>query len=287
MSKSSQISLKNTWLNILLFFATIISTLFAGAFQETGTFSDAIANLHLGWKFSFSLMGILLAHELGHYFASRIHNVPSSLPYFLPVPHPLVGTFGAFIKMRGKISDKKALLDIGVAGPIMGLVVAIPLLFFGLSKSSLVEITDVVGHQMMPLLGGSILFKFISFIIFGYVPPELGIQLHPVAYASWLGLWVTSINLIPMGQLDGGHISYAIFGKWHKWISYGVFIVMIILGIFFWLGWLFWAFITSIIVRFKHPPPEDNIAPIDNKRKIIGIIALILFILTFLPIPFH
>ena len=155
-------SFKRVWLNILLFVATIISTLFAGAFQQTGDFYEAIYNIQIGWKFSFSLMGILLAHELGHFFASVYHKVPASLPYFLPIPHPLVGTFGAFIKMRGKITNKKALLDIGVAGPIMGLVIALPLLFFGLKHSVLVNISDVAGKQLMPLLGGSLLFRFFS-----------------------------------------------------------------------------------------------------------------------------
>lgn len=285
--KRQELSLKNVWLNLVLFAATIVSTLFAGAFQQTGSFSEAILNLQLGWKFSFALMSILLAHELGHYFASRFHNVPSSLPYFLPIPHPLVGTFGAFIKMKGKISDKKALLDIGVAGPIMGLVIALPLLFLGLKFSTLVEISDVAGKQWMPLLGGSLLFRFFSFLVFGSIPHNIGIQLHPIAYASWLGLWVTSINLIPMGQLDGGHISYAIFGKYHRWVSYGVFFSLVVMGIFLWIGWLFWAFITSIIVRFHHPPPEDKLIELGLKRKIIGVVALILLVLTFLPVPFY
>ncbi|MGQ9705392.1 MAG: site-2 protease family protein [bacterium] len=277
--------LRRYWINIILFLATIISTLFAGAFQITGNFRNAMLNLNLGAPFSFSIMFILLSHELGHYFASRYHKIPSTLPYFLPVPHPLVGTFGAFIKMKGRIMDRNALIDIGSAGPFAGLVASIPILIIGLKLSTIVSLDSVVGKQIMPTLGSSILFRVVSYLVKGYIPPEMGIELHPMAYAAWISLWVTSINLIPMGQLDGGHVSYALFGKKSIWIARGFFVTIMILGIF-WMGWLFWGLFTAFIIRFYHPSPVRDDIPLDRKRKFLGIMAILLLVFTFLPVPF-
>jgi membrane-associated protease RseP (regulator of RpoE activity) len=273
------------WINIGLYIATLASTLFAGAFQATGDFTSAVSNLYLGLPFSLSLMAILTAHELGHYFASRAHGVTSSLPYFLPVPHPLVGTFGAFIRMRDKIHNRRALLDIGCAGPFCGVLVAIPLMFVGLRFSTVVPLSEVVGKQAWPLLGGGLFFKLTAYSIHGILSPEQGLQLHPIAYASWIGLWVTSINLIPIGQLDGGHIAYALFGRYHGIIARVAFVGMLVLGLL-WMGWLFWALLTMLVVRFGHPAPADDKSPLDWKRKVLGVIALVIFIGTFLPVPF-
>ncbi len=285
--KPPQVRRKPTklWLNILLYVATLVSTLFAGAFQATGSFLPAIRNLHLGFPFSLSLMAILTAHELGHYFASRAHRVSASLPYFLPVPHPLVGTFGAFIRMRDKIKNRRALIDIGFAGPLAGLLVAVPIMLVGLTHSTVIPLSQVVGKQVWPLLGGGIFFKLAAYAIHGMLSPEQGLQLHPMAYAAWIGLWVTSINLIPIGQLDGGHISYALFGRYHNIIARISFVGMLALG-FLWMGWFFWAILTMLVVRFGHPPPEDDKLPLDGKRKLLGILAVIVFLGTFLPVPF-
>lgn len=277
--------IKKYWLNIILLFATILSTLFAGAFQETGKFVDSVRNLGLGLPFSFSLIIILLSHELGHYFASRYHNVPASLPYFLPVPHPLVGTFGAFIKMKGKIRDRNSLMDLGAAGPFAGVIVAIPILIIGINHSQVVPLSEVVGKQLWPTLGASILFRSIVYALKGYIPGDMGLMLHPMAYAAWIGLWVTSINLIPIGQLDGGHILYALLRKKSIWVSRVVFILILLMGLL-WMGWLFWGFFTAVVIRFHHPPPLDDEKPLDRKRKIVGVLSIILLVITFLPTPF-
>jgi len=284
-SEKKKSALRRYWVNLVLFLATMVSTLFAGAFQITGSFRGALSNLNLGMPFSFSIMFILLSHELGHYFTSRYHKVQSTLPYFLPVPHPLVGTFGAFIKMRGKIMDRNALIDIGSAGPFAGLLASIPILIIGMKLSTVVPLDTVVGKQIMPTLGSSILFRTIAYLIKGYIPHDMGIELHPMAYAAWIGLWVTSINLIPMGQLDGGHVSYALFGKKSIWIARGFFVAIMILGIF-WMGWLFWGLFTAFIIRFYHPSPVRDDIPLDRKRKLLGIMAMILLVITFLPVPF-
>ena len=284
-SEKKESALRKYWVNLVLFLATILSTLFAGAFQITGNFKDSLSNLILGIPFSFSLMFILLSHELGHYFTSRYHKVQSTLPYFLPVPHPLVGTFGAFIKMKGKIMDRNALIDIGSAGPFAGILASLPILIIGMKLSTIVPLDTVVGKQIMPTLGSSMLFRIVAYLIKGYIPSNMGIELHPMAYAAWIGLWVTSINLIPMGQLDGGHISYALFGKKSVWIARGFFVAIMILGIL-WMGWLFWGLFTAFIIRFYHPSPVRDDIPLDRKRKFLGILAMILLIVTFLPVPF-
>jgi membrane-associated protease RseP (regulator of RpoE activity) len=268
--------------NALLFVATIGTTLAAGTWQRGGNLLKP-ADWLLGVPFSASIMGILLCHEMAHFFASMRHKVRATLPYFLPVPHPLLGTFGALIKMESPIPDRKALLDIGAAGPLAGFIVAMPLTVIGLHYSTVVDPGAAATGTLM--LGDSLIFKLLTYAVKGSLG-NLDITLHPLALAGWIGLWVTSVNLLPIGQLDGGHVSYAMFGKYSIWVARGAFVLLIPLGLV-WSGWFFWAFLILIIVRLRHPPPIDDAVPLSPARRAIGWLVFAIAILTFIPAPIN
>jgi len=253
-------------LNILLFALTVLSTYLIGG----------------GW-YALSLISILLAHEMGHFLMSRRHGVPATLPYFLPVPLPPFGTFGAVIKMKGRMSSRKALFDIGMAGPLMGLLVTIPAIVIGLLLSEPVPLAQTQDNLIH--LGDSLLFVLVQKAILGDLPEGYDLVLHSVAYAGWVGLFVTALNLLPVGQLDGGHIAYALFGRKSK-IIFGL-TIMLWMGIslFFYVGWTL-MIILVLLFGFRHPPPLDDVTPLDLKRKILGGVVFSLFILSFTPVPF-
>ncbi len=235
-----------------------------------------------GLPFSLTLMFILLSHELGHYFASRYHGVSATLPYFLPAPS-LIGTFGAFIKIKDPMPNKRVLFDVGIAGPLTGVIVCLPILIYGLAHSKTI-ITPLPAHGL--ILGENLLFKILTYLIWGHLPPNTNIVLHPMAFAGWIGLFVTALNLIPVGQLDGGHVTYALLGEYlHAKLSQSMLIILVALGIFTWQGWLIWA-VLLILLGLEHPPPVDSESPLDFKRKCVGLIALGIFVLTFTPTPF-
>ena len=216
------------WVNIVLFLATVLTTMTAGALQSMG--SEALSsfwNLLHGIPFSVSLLGILLAHELGHYFVSQYHRVPATLPYFIPVP-TFIGTMGAIIRMRAVIRDRRILFDIGIAGPLAGMCLAIPATVIGLLHSEIITSSGTGGGIE---LGDSLLFLALTKWIFGNVPDGQTILLHPVAFAGWLGFFVTSLNLLPMGQLDGGHVMCGIFGQRHRLLSRLTFLALIFWGV--------------------------------------------------------
>ena len=270
-------------LNIILFIATFFTTTYAGALMETGGLGPAIFQLYKGLPFSITLLTILLFHEFGHYFMARKHHVEATLPYFIPAPS-IIGTFGAVIKMKSPLYSKKSLLDIGATGPLAGVVIAIPAVIVGLRLS---DIRPMSGLQGGISLGSSLLFSLLSRISVGVVPEEFDIVLHPVAFAGWIGLLVTMLNLLPVGQLDGGHVAYALLGKkWHRRAGYAVLPILFLLGIRAWQGWLIWSLLLLFVMGVKHPPTMDDGYPLDRQRKIIGWIALGLFILTFTPAPF-
>jgi len=253
-------------LNILLFALTVFSTYLIGG----------------GW-YSLSLISILLAHEMGHFLMSRRHGVPASLPYFLPVPIPPFGTFGAIIKMKGRMRSRKALFDIGVAGPLMGLFITLPAIIIGLLLSTPVLLAQT--QENFFHLGDSLLFVLVQKIVLGHLPEGYDLSLHPVAYAGWVGLFVTALNLLPVGQLDGGHITYALFGRKSK-IIFGLTIMLWMgVSIFFYVGWTL-MIVLVLVFGFRHPPPLDDITPLDLKRKILGGVVFFLFILSFTPVPF-
>jgi membrane-associated protease RseP (regulator of RpoE activity) len=267
-------------INILLLFLTLLTTIFAGALQEGVNPFQNPEHLYRGIPFSFALMSILLAHELGHYLSAKRHGLNVTLPYFIPAP-PIIGTFGAFIKMRSPVRDRRMLMDVGAAGPLVGVMVAIPLLVLGLRLSEMKLIQGETGMN----LGSSLILTLLSRIVIGPIPEGYDIVIHPVGFAGWIGLLVTSLNLLPIGQLDGGHVAYALLGEWQNRISKVVYGVLILLGIFGWQGWLVWA-VLLWFMGIRHPMPVDWWVPLDPKRKIIGWITVAIFILTFIPVPF-
>ena len=253
-------------LNILLFALTVFSTYLIGG----------------GW-YSLSLISILLAHEMGHFVMSRRHGVPASLPYFLPVPIPPFGTFGAIIKMKGRMRSRKALFDIGVAGPLMGLFITLPAIVIGLLLSRPVLLAQTQDNFFH--LGDSLLFVLVQKVVLGDLPEGYDLVLHPVAYAGWVGLFVTALNLLPVGQLDGGHITYALFGRKSKVIFSVTIMFWVGISFFFYVGWTL-MIVLVLLFGFRHPPPLDDVTPLDLKRKILGGVVFSLFILSFTPVPF-
>jgi membrane-associated protease RseP (regulator of RpoE activity) len=233
-----------------------------------------------GLPFSLSLLGILLVHEFSHYLMSRKHGVESSLPYFIPAP-TLFGTLGAFITMRSRITTRNALMDIGSSGPIAGFLVSIVASVAGLYFSE-VQVVNRPGEMIV--LGDSLLFLTLTKIVVGSVPAGSDIYLHPVAFAGWIGFFVTSLNLIPVGQLDGGHIAYAILGERHEKLSRVLIGVLVVLGLFMFEGWLVWA-VLLFFLGAKHPPILLPDVPLDPRRKAVGMVSFIIFILTFIPVP--
>lgn len=270
--------------NIILFALTILTTLLVGALQKEpglwGHWVGLFSKIYLGIPFSFTLIFILGSHELGHYFLSKKHHVDATLPYFIPFPHPLVGTLGAFIKIKSPIPSQRALMDIGIAGPLTGAIVALPFTIIGLRLSSFVPLLSQHGNL---LIGESLLFKFLTYVTKGSPPHGYDLVLHPMAFAGWLGFFVTALNLIPIGQLDGGHIAYSMLGRKHRIVARVSVLLLVILG-FKWLGWWTWALLVFII-GLDHPAPLNEVSTLDNKRKALGVIALILLVLTFIPVP--
>ncbi|HPL62910.1 MAG: site-2 protease family protein [Syntrophales bacterium] len=267
-------------LHILLFLLTVGATLVAGSLQQGADLLENPEDIWKGIPFSFTLILILGAHEFGHYFVSRMRGVRVTLPYFIPAPS-IIGTFGAFIKMKSPIMDRRTLLDIGVAGPLSGLVVAVPVLFVGLILSEIVPAVPQAGLS----LGSSLLFSCLNWIVHGSIPDQMDVMLHPIAFSGWIGLLVTSLNLLPVGQLDGGHVAYAIFGRRQRIVAVAIMLLLVILGMTEWPGWLFWAAFL-LFIGVHHPPVIYDWIPLDGRRKKIGWLTLFLFAATFTPKPF-
>ncbi len=268
------------WPQILLFVATVFTTLFVGAL---GQGVDPLGNpttLVAGIPFSFSLLSILGVHELGHYFTARWYGVQVTLPYFIPAPIGL-GTFGAFIKLKSPVIDRRSLFDIGIAGPLAGLFLAIPVLIVGLTLS---EIVPAQGHEGISL-GSPLLFTWLQKMTLGPIPDGMDVLLHPVAFAGWIGFFVTALNLLPLGQLDGGHIAYALLGRQSEKLAFLTATILAFLGITFWTGWLFWAFV-AFMLGFKHPPPMNDVTPLDPRRRLLALGALLLLHCLITPVPF-
>src|SRR3990172_11096778 len=252
-------------LNVLLFIATFFTTYYVD-----------------GVWYSVTIMTILLAHEMGHFFMCRKYGVESTMPYFLPLPFPPFGTFGAVIKMKGLIPSKKALFDIGATGPLMGLVFAIPAIFVGLHLSDVRPVPTDDSQYFG--LGEPILFSFISKLVIGPLPEGIDIYLHPVAFAGWAGLFVTALNLLPIGQLDGGHVLYGLFGRSSWRISMIVLVGLGTLSLFY-PGW--WTLVALLLVfGVRHPRTRDETRPLDGVRIALGIFALAFFVVSFIPQPF-
>ncbi len=247
-------------LPVSLFVATIFTTLWAGAYQVYdgpihGPVNFLLEHPETLWRgipFAATLLIILVTHECGHYVLSRIHRVPASLPLFIPGPPYFIGTFGAIIRLRGPILNRRALFDIGVSGPLAGFVVAVVALVIGLNLSTVVNRTANHGLQ----LGEPLLLQFISWLVVGALPPQADIVLHPIGFAAWFGLFVTSLNLLPIGQLDGGHVAYALWGSRQRTMAFVMVPLLIVLGFVGWPGWWLWAFMAGLW-GFGHPPVRD------------------------------
>ncbi len=271
-------SRKEYSVHILLFLLTVITTLTAGAFISGGNPFANPADILKGAGFSSALLTILLLHEMAHYFAAKAHRASTTLPYFIPAP-TFIGTFGAVIRMKSQMEDKKALLDVGVSGPFASFALSIAAASIGLANSPVAETPAGEGFA----LGDSLIFALLVRIIKGVVPEGHTVMLDPVAFAGWLGFLVTSLNLIPAGQLDGGHVMYTIAGRRHRLIG-GIVVAGLIGMGFLWSGWFVWALLL-LIMGINHPPASDDIAPLDRKRKILAGAALAVFLLTFVPVP--
>jgi membrane-associated protease RseP (regulator of RpoE activity) len=305
------------WVNLLLFALTLLSVLFAGSVSSytgpgpkdiLGQVRILISQLWTGWPFAVSLLAILLAHEFGHYFVGRRSGAAVTLPYFIPFPFSPIGTLGAFIQMKSIPRNKRALFDLAIAGPLAGLVVAIPVLLYGLSQSRLGTVTAIPGAftegnslfyllakfvvfgKLLPaplnLNGLPLLFHWISFFLIGRPSPvgSTDVFISQVAWAGWVGLLVTFLNLIPAGQLDGGHVIYAVFGKRVNRIVPFILVCMALLG-FFWSGWWLWAFLIFFLGR-AHAEPLDQITQLDSRRKALAVLMLVIFLLFLMPVPF-
>jgi len=252
--------------NIVLLVLTVLSTYVTG-----------------GLWYCIAIMAILLFHEMGHYVMCRRYGVPATLPFFIPLPvlNPF-GTMGAVIQMHGQMPSRRALFDIGAAGPLAGFIISLPAVYYGMLHSEVVHIQSAE----MPgfYLGESLLFRIISLIVFGSLPDDYDTVLHPLAYAGWAGLFVTSLNLLPIGQLDGGHIVYSLFGKRSAQIHLVFIIVLGGLAVVY-PGWAL-LFVLLLLYGRTHPPALDEVMPLDAKRKILAIAIFLIFLLSFTPIPF-
>jgi membrane-associated protease RseP (regulator of RpoE activity) len=303
--------------NIVLFILTVLSVMLIGAQQSVAPTSPGvlgqiiafIQSMLTGWPYALSLMSILLAHEFGHYFMSRHHKTAATLPYFIPLPFPPLGTMGAAILMQSTPKNKRVLFDIGVAGPLAGIIVAIPVLFYGLSISHLITIVPTNG--MISEEGNSLLYLFAKYFMFGKLlpaptstygmtfglywlryfftgqPAPIGatdVFTSPVAFAGWAGLLVTALNLIPAGTLDGGHVIYSLFGERARKLFPFIWGILILLGIF-WNGWWIWAVLLLWLGRV-HAEPLDQITQLDSGRRAVAVLVIVIFILTFSPVPF-
>jgi len=268
------------WTNLILFLLTVVTTFAAGAILIEG--ENIISNPLLilnGWSFAVPLLLILLCHEFGHYIESKKSGIKVSLPYFIPGP-TILGTFGAVIRSKSPFKNRKNLLDVGAAGPIAGFVVAMIVVILGLSYSQVVETVP----EGSITLGDSLIFKLLSFLVLKNIPEGYDVLLSPTAFAGWAGILVTMLNLLPIGQLDGGHIMYALLGRRQKRIALITVLTLIPLGIFLWPGWLVWV-ILILIIKLSHPPTLNDQIPLDLKRRIIGWTAMFIFILSFTPVP--
>jgi membrane-associated protease RseP (regulator of RpoE activity) len=292
-------------LHLALFLLTVVSTTVAGGChyisfttdfasvrdlpdggQElfAGIFTSPSFYLHGLW-YSLTVLAILGCHEMGHYVACLRYGVNVSLPYFLPAPLPLTGTLGAFIRIRSRIPSKVALFDIGLAGPIAGFLVAVPALFLGLSLSRLDKLPDDPSDLME--LGEPLLFRFAAWLVWGSVPDGYSINMHPMAFAAWFGLLATALNLFPVGQLDGGHVSYAVLGRRSTIVTLAM--VAVAIGLTFvsssWIAWTVLLIVMLVTIGPRHPRTLDEAIPLDRARLVLAAIAMVMLIVCFTPAP--
>jgi membrane-associated protease RseP (regulator of RpoE activity) len=284
------------WLHVLLFALTIASTTLVGANQylsflddfrgATGLPMPFASLLVRGLWYSGTILAILGCHELGHYFACRYYDVDASLPFFIPVPFLLTGTMGAFIRIREQIPSKRMLFDIGIAGPIAGFFVAVPALFIGLAMSHVAPLP--ADQSGMLELGEPLLFRFASWLIWGTQPAGFSLNMHPMAFAAWFGMLATALNLFPIGQLDGGHVSYSVLGpRWSTYVTFTMVAVALGLSAFAY-SWVVWTgMLVMMLFLFgpRHPRVFDEDMPLGRGRLLLAVFAVVMFVLCFTPAP--
>ncbi|MFI5251880.1 MAG: site-2 protease family protein, partial [Bacteroidota bacterium] len=309
------------FIHIILFFLSFITTTVAGVLWVNKNPLE-LTNFHFGLPYSLSLLTMLSAHEFGHYFAAKFHGIQTTLPYFIPFPPFIVlpfasggefiqlnpfGTMGAVIRIRSPLSTKTALFDIGIAGPLAGLVVTIVLLLYGIATLPSIDYLYQI-HPEYRLLaqipengltfGNSIFFWILrkSMGHSTFFPPMNEIYHYPYLCVGWFGLFITAINLIPAGQLDGGHIVYALMGNAHRFVARGMFVFLILFGLTSFLpilgfkvqpgtaGWLVWAAILFFVIKLDHPPVYDD-TPLSSRRNFWGWLTMLIFIFIFPPVP--
>jgi membrane-associated protease RseP (regulator of RpoE activity) len=285
------------WVNVALFVATLLSTFLVGltwsaSFITLGVKGgDPLVNLELAALtdpgvlglaaiYTAVLMAILLAHEFGHYLTCRRYGIPATLPYFIPAP-TLVGTMGAFIRIKAPVTRKRVLFDIGASGPLSGFVLALPALVTGLALS---KIVPALPKDQTIVFGDPLLVRLFGRLLLGEIPAGSDIIIHPIGFAGWVGCLVTALNLLPVGQLDGGHLAYAIFGRRTRVAGRAFMGLFVVLALFFWAGWLVWAAVL-LVLGLKHPSLADEDEPLDGRRRLLAVLLLAIFIFSFIPDP--
>lgn len=238
--------------------------------------------LKMGLAFAIPALFILLCHEMGHYIACRIYRLPCTPPFFLPIPVNF-GTFGAFIRIKAPLYSKRQLFDVGIAGPLAGFVALVPVLLYGIAHSQPVPLSSGGRGMELLVLGHCLAIELATRLFHGPLAPGMILNLHPTALAAWLGLFATALNLVPLGQLDGGHILYAAIGRAQRRVALPLWLGLAVLG-YLWPGWLLWCVIV-LVIGLKHPPVYDESEPLDGKRRALAWVALLLFVLCFIPVP--
>jgi membrane-associated protease RseP (regulator of RpoE activity) len=292
-----------TWLHGLLFVLTVLTACFAGlgwsasylSFEAGATGTDLAAAASvlrdprvfpLSALYAAVLMTILVGHELGHYLTCRRYGIAATLPFFLPGP-PFIGTFGAFIRIKSRIYFRRQIFDVGANGPLVGFALALPALAAGLAFS---RIAPFAPSADTISFGEPLVFRLLASLFFGRVPGGSVLVLHPVGFAGWVGLLVTALNLVPLGQLDGGHVAYALLGRKARYLSFIMIGVLAVLGVFFHVTWLLIAGLLLYFefrskLRLYHPPVVDEGAPLGWKRRVLSVVIVVIFILSFIPDP--
>jgi membrane-associated protease RseP (regulator of RpoE activity) len=264
-------------------FGLLVSACFESFYGVAGkAFPDFLVVILNGVCFAVPLLGILTVHEFGHYFAALRHRVTATLPFYIPVPMG-IGTMGAVIGLRSPMVHRRTVLDIGIAGPLAGFAVALPVFAYGISLSTVEPLARYHGMTLFQE-GKSLLYLGLLWVLKGPIPAGHDIMLHPFAWAGWFGLFVTALNLIPVGQLDGGHVVYAMFGERHRKVARLVFVALLGL-IIVWEGYIFFTLLLFFLVKLDHPPAIDDRIELDARRFCLGWLALLVFALTFVPVP--
>jgi membrane-associated protease RseP (regulator of RpoE activity) len=265
----------------ILFFLTLLTTTAVGAMMAGKNPFLTLGGFASGFPFSLTIMGILGIHELAHYFAGRRWGIAVTPPYFIPAPFPPIGTFGAVIRMKSSIPNRRALVDVGVSGPLAGFVVSLIACVIGLQMSQVVAIQDRPGGI---ILGDSLLFKLLGWLVIGPIGPMQDIELSPIAFAGWIGLFVTALNLMPFGQLDGGHVLFAVSPKMHELLRRIRIPLLLLFGIMLWTGWFVWA-VLLFLIGGPHPYPDFMEEKLGKRRTVLAAAALVIFILCAIPSP--